>query len=179
MFTTHLAVLPVRKALATGLLVAGACAAFAGTAQAAPLIPPGVGSMDLPAGLGVSSPADQAPPTADSTPEQRAVTYVESKVGAPYVWGATGPDTFDCSGLMQWAYEQVGVSIPRTSQAQETAGEPVDLDALRPGDLVFFYNGEHVGMYVGDGNVIHAPDAGDHVKSTPVSAMGADTARRY
>ncbi|MFC9769585.1 C40 family peptidase, partial [Rhodococcus jostii] len=152
---------------------------------------PGIGTIDIPAVPAVPSLGDPAapapagtpdtlaPPPAGPTPEERALTYAESKIGAPYVWGATGPDTFDCSGLMQWAYQQVGVDIPRTSQAQETAGDPVALDALRPGDLVFFSNGEHVGMYIGDGNVIHAPTSGDHVKSTPVGAMPANAARRY
>ncbi|MDV6278822.1 C40 family peptidase [Rhodococcus erythropolis] len=193
MLTTHrTAHLPIRKILVTGFLVASACTAFTTTtAQAAPLTLPDIGTIDIPAGptlppLGApeattpaGTPDASSPPSADSSPEQHALTYAEGKLGAPYVWGASGPDTFDCSGLMQWAYQQVGIDIPRTSQAQETSGERVALDALQPGDLVFFSNGEHVGMYTGDGTVIHAPTSGDHVKFTPVSAMTANTARRY
>ncbi|MCD2157893.1 C40 family peptidase [Rhodococcus cerastii] len=194
-----LTTLPIRKILATGLLAAAACTAFASTAQAAPLTLPGIGTIDIPTApalpsLGAPAPAGTqdaptppsvgtsdapATPSVSPSPEQRALTYAESKLGTPYVWGATGPDTFDCSGLMQWAFKQAGVDIPRTSQAQEASGEPVSLDALRPGDLVFFSNGEHVGMYSGDGTVIHAPTSGDHVKFTPVSAMTANGARRY
>ncbi|MFC9769354.1 C40 family peptidase [Rhodococcus jostii] len=191
MFPAHHNSLPVRKILVTGFLAAGACTAMTTPAQAAPLTVPGIGTVDVPAvpaipPLGAIAPPATAgipdtlaPPPAGPTPEQRAVTYAESKIGAPYVWGATGPDTFDCSGLMQWAYQQAGVSIPRTSQTQEAAGASVGLNALQPGDLVFFYNGEHVGIYTGNGNVIHSPEPGDHVKTTPISAMPADTARRY
>lgn len=191
MFPTHHTALPIRKILVTGFLVAGACTAFTSTAQAAPLTLPGIGTIDVPAGPALPShtapetpdptatPDAPVPPSVGSSPEQRALTYAQGKLGAPYAWGASGPDTFDCSGLMQWAYQQVGIDIPRTSQDQETSGDRVALDALQPGDLVFFSNGEHVGMYTGDGTVIHAPTSGDHVKYTPVSAMTANTARRY
>jgi cell wall-associated NlpC family hydrolase len=94
-------------------------------------------------------------------------------LGVPYLWGGTTPAGFDCSGLVQYAYRQVGISIPRTSRAQFAFGQfipPSRTDLLEPGDLVFFaYGGDpanvhHVGMYVGGGVFIHAPGTGDHVK---------------
>ena len=71
---------------------------------------------------------------------QEAVRYAESKIGAPYRWGAAGPDAFDCSGLVQWSYRQVGVTLKRTTYDQATQGKPVSRSQLRPGDLVFFYS---------------------------------------
>ena len=80
-----------------------------------------------------------------------------SKQGAPYVWGATGPSSFDCSGLTSWAYNQVGKSIPRTSGAQASGGTPVSLNALQPGDIISYYSGaSHVAIYIGDGKHIHS-----------------------
>ncbi|MEU6646032.1 NlpC/P60 family protein [Saccharomonospora sp. NPDC046836] len=90
--------------------------------------------------------------------------------GSAYEWGAEGPDTFDCSGLTSWAYAQAGVSIPRTSRQQWYAGRAASLDALVPGDLLFFDDGtgnpdaiHHVGMYVGDGKMVDAPTEGQVV----------------
>jgi len=100
-------------------------------------------------------------------------------LGVPYVWGGSSPSGFDCSGLTQYCYKQIGVSIPRTSQSQYNAGQHIDrdrLDLLRPGDLVFFgTNGDdsevhHVGMYVGDGNYVHAPYTGAVVRVDSLNA---------
>jgi cell wall-associated NlpC family hydrolase len=102
-----------------------------------------------------------------------AVTAAKRYLGVPYLWGGTTPRGFDCSGLCQYAYAQIGISIPRTSRTQFTSGQfipPSRTDLLEPGDLVFFgYGGDpkqvhHVGMYVGGGVFIHSPGAGDHVK---------------
>ncbi|MGH3515856.1 MAG: NlpC/P60 family protein [Haloechinothrix sp.] len=110
----------------------------------------------------------EAPPSEIVAPGQAAQTAVDaamSKRGSPYVYGADGPDSFDCSGLTSWAYNQAGVSIPRSSRAQSTHGTPVPREALQPGDLVFFYNPvSHVGMYIGNGQMVHAPQSGDVVK---------------
>jgi peptidoglycan DL-endopeptidase CwlO len=101
-----------------------------------------------------------------------AVAAAEQMVGAPYVWGASGPHAFDCSGLMLYAYQQAGVALPRTSQEQLNAGTHVRLDQARPGDLVI-YRGDasHVGMYVGGGQVVHAPYPGARVRYDPVGMM--------
>lgn len=89
-------------------------------------------------------------------------------LGAPYTWGATGPDTFDCSGFTQYVYEHAaGIDISRTTYTQINEGQPVSEDQLKPGDLVFPHAG-HVGIYVGNGQMIHAPQTGDVVKVGPV-----------
>lgn len=95
------------------------------------------------------------------------------KVGSPYSWGATGPDAFDCSGLMYWAYQQMGKSIPRTSQAQLAGGTPVARGDLRPGDIIGFYEGiTHVGMYVGNGMIVHASTYGVPVQVVSIEQGG-------
>ncbi|HZF87299.1 NlpC/P60 family protein [Streptomyces sp.] len=101
-----------------------------------------------------------------------AVAAARSALGKPYVWGAAGPGGFDCSGLMQWSYAQAGVSLPRTSQAQRVAGRQVPLSQAQPGDLVTYRSdASHVGMYVGNGQVIHAPYPGAPVRYDPVGMM--------
>jgi hypothetical protein len=100
------------------------------------------------------------------------------QVGDPYVWGATGPDAFDCSGLTSWSYARAGVVIPRVSRDQYAfGGAPVDVAELLPGDLVFFATAEwdpgvvhHVGMYVGEGLMVAAPRTGLTVRVEPVPA---------
>lgn len=103
-----------------------------------------------------------------------------SKLGAPYSWGAAGPDAFDCSGLMYWAYQQIGKTIPRTSGAQISGGTPVSRDQLQPGDIVGYYSGvSHVGMYIGDGQIVHASDYGIPVQVVSVDSMPFAGAARY
>lgn len=98
-----------------------------------------------------------------------AVAAAKSKLGAAYVWGGAGPSTFDCSGLTMWAYKQVGISLPHFTGDQWNAGRHVSRSELRPGDLVFFYSDlHHMGMYVGGGNMIHAPHTGDVVRIAPL-----------
>ncbi|GGU91840.1 hypothetical protein GCM10010182_03640 [Actinomadura cremea] len=95
----------------------------------------------------------------------RALKYAMSKLGRPYVWGAAGPSTFDCSGLTMWAYGQVGVALPHYTGSQFNSGVHVSESELQPGDLVFFHSDlHHMGMYVGGGKMIHAPHTGDVVR---------------
>lgn len=102
-----------------------------------------------------------------------AVDAAMSKLGAPYSWGAAGPSEFDCSGLMYWAYQQIGKSIPRTSQAQLAGGTPVSRDQLQPGDIIGYYPGiSHVGMYIGNGQIIHASDYGIPVQVVSIDQGG-------
>lgn len=101
-----------------------------------------------------------------------AVSYAYQKLGSPYVWGATGPNAFDCSGLVQAAYRSAGVSLPRTTYSQIAAGSRVSRSELLPGDLVFFYAGiSHVGIYVGNGQMIHAPNSSAPVRVAPLDEM--------
>ncbi|PKV85338.1 NlpC/P60 family protein [Streptomyces sp. TLI_146] len=101
-----------------------------------------------------------------------AVAAARQAVGRPYVWGANGPSGFDCSGLMQWSYAHAGVGLPRTSQAQRYAGRRVPLAEAQPGDLVAYRSdASHIAMYVGNGQVIHAPYPGAPVRYDPVGMM--------
>ncbi|WP_024876082.1 C40 family peptidase [Saccharomonospora piscinae] len=112
---------------------------------------------------------DVGPITAPGPAAQTAIDAAMSKLGSPYVYGATGPSQFDCSGLTSWAYAQAGINIPRTSSSQSTYGTPVSRSQLQPGDLVFFYSPvSHVGIYIGGGNMVHAPTTGDVVKVAPL-----------
>ncbi|SNT22725.1 Cell wall-associated hydrolase, NlpC family [Rhodococcoides kyotonense] len=161
--------------------------------MAAPITIPGVGTFEIPEIPGLpplpteipglpavpslpGAPAGVAPQV---TPAAKAVQAAESKIGAPYVYGASGPDSFDCSGLVQWAYKQAGISLPRTSYDQAAAGAPVSQSDLQPGDVISFYGGSHSGIYVGNGNVVHASTSGVPVKVAPVASMPYDGARRY
>ncbi|MQY05963.1 C40 family peptidase [Actinomadura macrotermitis] len=99
----------------------------------------------------------------------QALRLAMTKIGRPYVWGAAGPSTFDCSGLTMWAYKQVGISLPHYTGSQWNAGTHISRDQLQPGDLVFFYSDlHHMGMYVGDGKMLHAPQTGDVIKIAPM-----------
>lgn len=115
---------------------------------------------------------DAATAQAPNSRAAAAVSYAYSKLGSPYVWGATGPDAFDCSGLTQAAYRSAGLSLPRTTYAQIDAGRRVSRAELLPGDLVFFYSGiSHVGLYIGDGQMIHAPNPSAPVRVAPLDEM--------
>jgi cell wall-associated NlpC family hydrolase len=98
-----------------------------------------------------------------------AVRAALSRLGKPYVWGATGPDRFDCSGLTQWAYNQAGVPLSRTTYTQIYDGLPVQRSHIRPGDLVFPSAG-HVQLAIGDNMVVEAPHAGATVRVSPLGA---------
>ncbi|MFJ6695982.1 NlpC/P60 family protein [Streptomyces sp. NPDC091272] len=109
----------------------------------------------------------------------QAVSFAYSALGKPYVWGATGPSSFDCSGLTQAAWRSAGVSLPRTTYTQINAGERVERSRLAPGDLLFFYSGiSHVGLYIGDGKMIHAPRPGAPVRIAPIDQMPLTGATR-
>jgi cell wall-associated NlpC family hydrolase len=101
-----------------------------------------------------------------------AIGAAYAELGKPYVWGATGPDDFDCSGLTQHVWGQAGVQLPRTSQEQALAGSSVPLSQIRPGDLVVYFSGHtHIAIYVGQGLVIHAPRPGSVVRFAALASM--------
>jgi len=180
----------VRGVLVAGAVTVGAMALTAGPAVAQTITIPGLGNFEIPD----MPPPPQIPPLPQlptlqlpgfptapgpSTHARLALAAAESKVGAPYVWGAAGPSTFDCSGLVQWSYKQAGVAIPRTTYGQADAGTPVAKNDLQPGDVVLFDGGGHEAIYAGNGTVVHAPTEGQPVKHAPLDSMPFYAARRY
>ncbi|MFI2234780.1 C40 family peptidase [Streptomyces chrestomyceticus] len=126
---------------------------------------------------GRSSRGNERPDLGNDVPASQrgaaALAAAASKIGSPYVWGATGPSSFDCSGLTSWAYQQAGQGLPRTSQAQANAGTRIgSQSALKPGDLVLFYGDlHHIGLYAGNGQVLHAPKPGASVRYESINNM--------
>ena len=114
-------------------------------------------------GDGADTTEDVPDLTANSKAE-RALAIALKQVGKPYVWGAEGPDSFDCSGLMYYSYGKVGIRLPRVAKNQAKAYPKISLNEIRPGDLIFFYDYGHVGMYMGDGKYVHAPGRGKKVR---------------
>lgn len=130
----------------------------------------------LPDGFDPSAVLQNLTPGSGASALQAGLT----QIGKPYVWGATGPDGFDCSGLVVWAYKQVGKTLPRSSQAQAQGGTPVSQKDLQPGDVVLFYpDASHVGIYAGNGNVLHASTFGVPVKVQSMASFPYYGARRY
>ncbi|MEU2772339.1 NlpC/P60 family protein [Streptomyces sp. NPDC007162] len=119
-----------------------------------------------------SSSSSASSPSSDSayaTKAAKAIAFARAQIGKPYVWGATGPGSYDCSGLSQAAWKAAGVSLPRTTYDQVNAGTTVPLADAQPGDLVFFYDDiSHVGIYIGNGMMIHAPKPGAYVREESI-----------
>jgi cell wall-associated NlpC family hydrolase len=116
-----------------------------------------------------STPAPTAPASGKAA---IAVRYAMAQIGKSYVYGAAGPDSFDCSGLTMMAWQQAGVSLPHSAASQMSYGTPVSSSQLQPGDLVFYYSPvSHVGMYIGNGMIVHAANPGDGVTTAPVNSM--------
>ncbi|MGY1822384.1 C40 family peptidase [Geodermatophilus sp. SYSU D00079] len=122
-----------------------------------------------------SAPAPAAAPVvAGSGAVQAAIDAAMAQRGKPYVWAAAGPGSFDCSGLVQYAFKAAGISLPHSSRSQSAMGTQVSRAEARPGDLVAFYSPvSHIGIYLGNGQMVHAPTSGDVVKVASVDAMGA------
>jgi cell wall-associated NlpC family hydrolase len=128
---------------------------------------------------GIAISAGYALPAGTPLPAATAISYALAQLGKPYIWGGIGPDGYDCSGLVQQAYDVAGISLPRSTYDQVYAGQPVyDLSQLAPGDLLFTEGADpgpgglpgHVGMYIGSGSVIDAPHTGATVELTSLSA---------
>lgn len=115
------------------------------------------------------------PPASSTSSVQAVLNLAYSKIGSPYVWGAEGPNSFDCSGFTYYVFKNAaGVSLPRTASAQSGYGKTVSKSNLQPGDLVFFNTSgkgvSHVGIYVGGGNMIHSPSSGKTVSVTSINS---------
>ena len=119
-------------------------------------------TVTTPPRTGTSRPRTPPPPPPPYAPEVVKVAYAQ--LGKPYRYAAAGPDAFDCSGLVMYCYARVGVSLPHSSYMQARCGTPVSYSELQPGDLVFFHGFGHVGIYIGNGQYIHAPRTGDVVR---------------
>lgn len=121
---------------------------------------------------------DRVHSSVHASPGNRASAVIAealAQIGKPYLWGGNGPDEFDCSGLMNYVYRAVGITMPRTADAIYRAVAHVGLDQLRPGDMVFFGSPSlvhHVGLYIGNGRMIHAPRGGTTVSVGTVAGMG-------
>jgi cell wall-associated NlpC family hydrolase len=112
--------------------------------------------------------------TAPNGAAQAVVDAAMAQRGKPYVWAAAGPGSYDCSGLVQYAYQAAGMSLPHSSLMQSRMGTQVSRSQLLPGDLVFFYSPvSHVGIYIGNGQMVHAPTFGDVVKVASIDTMGS------
>jgi len=122
------------------------------------------------AALAACTPFQSRPPggPAAADPGRILLQVAQSRIGAPYRYGGAGPDAFDCSGLVAYAYRQIGIAVPRTAAQQFAAATPVKRSDLRPGDLVFFRlesrSVSHVGIYAGDSRFVHAPQSGGNVR---------------
>lgn len=147
---------------------AAARAAAASTRSADPV------GRAAPAPSSKAVPIDPGPPPPVGSGASGAVAAAMSRIGMPYIWAASGPSSFDCSGLTMWAWAQVGLSLPHYSGAQYAMSRPVSPDAAQPGDLVFFWGpgsgGDpgHVGMYIGGGMMVHAPGTGRTVTTNSI-----------
>ncbi|KAA0935497.1 C40 family peptidase [Streptomyces apricus] len=123
------------------------------------------------AGAG-SVPGSDSAATTGTAKAVKAVAFARAQIGKPYVWGASGPGSYDCSGLTQAAWKAAGVTLPRTTWDQVDMGTTVPVESVRPGDLVFFHDDiSHVGVYIGDGMMIHAPKPGAYVREESVFSM--------
>ncbi|MFF8613376.1 NlpC/P60 family protein [Streptomyces sp. NPDC015350] len=124
------------------------------------------------AGSGSGTGTDTGSDGDATTRTDKVLAFARAQIGKPYVWGATGPDSYDCSGLTQAAWKAAGVDLPRTTWDQVKVGTRVATADLRPGDLVFFYDDiSHVGIYKGDGMMIHAPKPGANVREESIYYM--------
>jgi peptidoglycan DL-endopeptidase CwlO len=125
-------------------------------------------------GSSAGSSGSSATDSSYATKADKALAFARAQIGKPYVWGATGPGSYDCSGLTQAAWKAAGVTLPRTTYDQVNAGTTVSLADARPGDLIFFYDDiSHVGIYIGNGMMIHAPKPGAYVREESVYYGGA------
>jgi cell wall-associated NlpC family hydrolase len=143
---------------------------------APPAAPPGV--LAAPAPPGAIPPGDIAPPSGGQGAV--AVQAALSRIGSPYSWGGSGPNAFDCSGLVMWSFQQAGIPLPHSSQALARGGQPVSMDQMQPGDLITYYSdASHVGIYIGNGQMVHASTYGTPVRVAPVNNAPIYNVRRY
>jgi len=160
-----------RAAAAAQAQAAAEAAAATTTTAPAPAATTTVPAASPSAASGTSA-AGITPAPGESQAAAIAVAAAESRVGDPYVWGAAGPDSFDCSGLVMWSYDQAGIYLPHYSGSQYDDTTPIPMSDLEPGDLVFPANpGQHVAMYIGNGEIVQAPYTGADVQIVPLTSF--------
>ena len=148
-------------------------------AAQATVTPPSRGERPAAERRRTGPPAQTAPAPPASGRAAIAVQTALAQLGKPYVYGAAGPNSFDCSGLTMYSWAAAGVSLSHASSVQSGQGVPVSISALQPGDLVFYYSPvSHVAMYIGNGQVVHAPHPGASVEIVPLYSMPISWARR-
>ncbi|HLI72387.1 MAG TPA: C40 family peptidase [Acidimicrobiales bacterium] len=173
------------RVLAAATAVIGAAGTSMAVGAAALVVAPtatvaagavGVATTGGATGAGADAPSAGAAGAGGTAAADVAVAWAMARVGTPYRWGGEGPDGFDCSGLVQAAYAAAGVALPRVAQAQYEAGPQVGTGPVRPGDLVFFGSSpvgiDHVGIALGDGDMVDAPHTGAVVRVEPVWSSG-------
>nr|WP_253946870.1 peptidoglycan hydrolase RipC [Mycolicibacterium rhodesiae] len=145
------------------------------------MAPPGIGGP--PAGAVVPPPGippgDMAPaPAGGHSPT--VIQAALSRIGSPYSWGGSGPNAFDCSGLVMWSFQQAGISLPHSSQALANGGSPVSMDQIQPGDVINYYSdASHTAIYIGNGMMVHASTYGTPVRVAPMDNAPIYNIRRY
>jgi cell wall-associated NlpC family hydrolase len=120
-------------------------------------------------GASVSAPVCNAKGKVYTSLRDALVDFARSELGAPYAWGGARPSGFDCSGLVQYSFDRIGIEVPRTAAQQRAASTPLGIRQLKPGDVVFFvtnHRQNHVGIYIGGGKFIHAPRTGEDVMTS-------------
>jgi peptidoglycan DL-endopeptidase CwlO len=171
-----------RPALATRAAIVAASAAAAALFATYPTAPPAAPTPITAPAVTVTAPVVPVAAVSVAAPaavRSSALQNALGQVGAPYRYGAAGPHAFDCSGLVNWAYRTAGTSLPRSSREMSRVGTPVSKSDLQPGDLVFFYRPvSHVGIYVGNGKVVHASTRKSPVKVSDMGNMPFNSARR-
>lgn len=145
--------------------------------------PPVVAMTPTPAAPAASKSVPHGPATMPAPDRDVGLIVVNaamSRLGAPYAWAAAGPDAFDCSGLVAWAFRQAGLTLPHSSQALAAGGQPVALDQMQPGDVIsLFPDASHVGIYVGHGRMVHAQFEGLPVIVESLRGAPIHNVRRY
>ncbi|WP_132991583.1 C40 family peptidase [Gordonia zhaorongruii] len=178
-----------RKAATTAVVagsiaIGGSAALASAPADAAPVKIPNLGTFDLPGNIKLPNMDVPKPGDNIGSPQQvrakKALHNAESKIGSPYAYGAAGPSAFDCSGLVYWAYQEAGKTIPRDSYGQAGGGKSVSsVSKARPGDVLIFNGGGHAGIYAGNGMFVHSSTEGVPVQRDKVSNWSVSSIRRY
>ncbi|EST36019.1 C40 family peptidase [Streptomyces roseochromogenus] len=146
------------------------------TIDSGPTAPTGSAPMTSVTDSGPLAPVTDSPEAVRVT---KAVAFARAQIGKPCVWGATGPDSYDCASLTQAAWKAAGVTLPRAAHQQALAGAPVTLAGIEPGDLVLFFDDDrHVGLHVGGGMMVHAPGPGASIREESIYGAGESAIHR-